>query len=112
MSKTTQTYKWEGAGTKLPSGHTIFATYDHPDGEMWAICDESGSRPHTADDGVLWLDRTRTLTVAAPFCGVPLLHENGNKTSTIVDAATVFYLSRMFRWTVEDEIHGRFYNVR
>lgn len=122
----TKTYKWEGAGTPLPDGHRIFETYDREfDGHAHnfgvAICDDSGATPDQTDDGVLWLDETRTLCIEHDFSDpdhprehmfIPLLDERGNKTRTPTDAATLLYLSRSMRWTIEDEHNGHFYNAR
>lgn len=108
------TIKWEGAGTKLPSGHTIFETHDNGHGETgWAIADESGDLPHLTDDGILWLDVSRCLHVSSEFAPiVPLVGENGERTRTPVDAPTILFLSKMFKWTIADDERGNFYNVR
>jgi hypothetical protein len=109
---TTAAYRWEGAGTPLPSGHRIYETHDHPEGSRWAIADESGKYPDQTNDGVLWLDFERSLDASTRHAPtVPLRDDEGNPSSTPVDAPTIFYLARMFRWTVQDEIRGRFYSV-
>jgi len=121
MNKTTKTYTWEGAGTPLPDGHRIFLTYDYPDGVGWAIADDSGHYPDQTDDGILWLDPTRCLMIMtddsdpdrpSEHIAIPLVRENGERTRTPSDAATILMLSRLMRWTIEDETRGRFYNVR
>lgn len=113
-------YKWEGAGTALPDGHTIFETHDGPDGSMWAIADESGGRPDETDDGVLWLDPGRCLCIKKntthdspyEYLSIPLRYEDGTYTRTPTDAATILFLSRFFSWTIEDKDRGAYYNVR
>jgi len=114
-------YHWEGAGTLLPSGHTIFETHDGEDGSMWAIADESGDRPDTTEDGVLWLDPSRCLLVAKDdsfdepreFTQIPVIKESDGKRYHVgCDAATILFLSRFFRWTIVDQDNGAFYNMR
>lgn len=103
-----KTYKWEGSGTKLPDGHTIIETHDGPDGVAWAIFDDSGSSPETSDDGILWLDPTRCLNASTDT--IPLQREaNGERLGALTDTATILYLSKMFRWTIEDRVRGHFY---
>lgn len=116
------TIKWEGAGTPLPDGHRIFETHEGPEPgtSQWAIADESGDTPDQTDDGILWLDPTRCLSVARDesfdppreHISIPLLTSEGERTRTPSDAATVLYLSRMLRWTIEDETRGHYYNAR
>lgn len=108
----TKTYKWEGTGTRLPDGHRIFETHDGPDGVGWAICDDTGEWPEESDDGILWLDSTKCISAGRHQIVLPLLSESGKPASTIIDAQTMLYLSRMLRWTIEDDHHGRYYNVR
>jgi hypothetical protein len=60
-------WKWEH-GLKLePKGHRIFRDarddFKAPEQRGWAIADNSGTRPHITDDGVLWLDFTRPIRV-------------------------------------------------
>ena len=61
-------WKWEH-GLKLePRGHRIFRDarddFKAPELRGWAIADNSGNRPDTTDDGVLWLDMTRPIVVS------------------------------------------------
>lgn len=65
MTKTA--WKWEH-GLKLePKGHRIFRDarddFKAPELRGWAIADNSGPRPHSTDDGVLWLDFTQPIRV-------------------------------------------------
>src|SRR3954467_1988653 len=43
----------------MPDGHRLFES----DENRYAIADESGFLPNNTDDGVLWLDFTRPLSV-------------------------------------------------
>lgn len=106
------TFTWQGAGTRLPDGHTIHETHDHPDGSRWAISDQSGRLPESTDDGVLWLDRERCLSASTRHAPtIPLRDERGAKCSTPTDTPTLLYLSRMLRWTIVDDVRGHYYNV-
>lgn len=120
-------YEWQGAGTKLPSGHTIFETHkvrvgiaDFLRGSSgsWAIADQSGFRPDLTDDvrlydEVMFLDFNRPLDVSTSHSPVvPLTTKSGKRYSTPVDAPTIFFLAREFGWPVVDEVRGRYFNVR
>lgn len=106
------TYEWQGTGTKLPDGHTIHETHNHPDGSRWAISDQSGRLPQNTNDGVLWLDRERCLNASTHHAPtIPLRNEAGEQYSTPTDTPTLLYLSRVFRWAIVDETRGHYYNV-
>jgi hypothetical protein len=89
----------------LPSGHRVFAG-----GGRFAVADESGSWPHLTDDGVLWLDFDRPLTLgeeASEFVPrdrvmpmIPLKREDGTETRTVADAASIVALSLRFDWGI------------
>lgn len=113
MSDTVTYYRWEGAGTPLPSGHKIIETHNDGNGNSrWAIWDMSAYRPELSDDGTMWLDQERPIGISSNLCRVPvIINADGSESYVGVDAATVFYLSRMFRWTVEDKLYGRYFNV-
>lgn len=113
--------KWEGAGTPLPDGHRIFETHDNGHGEAsWAIADDSGHYPEGTDDGVLWLDPSRCLLVdkdesfdpPREYIAIPLVDSDGKRTRTHSNAATILFLSRFLRWTIEDKVHGRYFNAK
>lgn len=68
MTKTKRDYKWAEVHRLEKGGHRIFredrGEYAAPETCRWAIADNSGSRPETTDDGVLWLDFARPLDVS------------------------------------------------
>lgn len=106
------TYTWQGAGTRLPDGHRIFETHDHPNGARWAIADASGHFPQNTDDGILWLDRSRCLNASTRHAPtIPLLDGDEVRCSTPTDTPTVLFLSRMLGWTIQDETRGHFYTA-
>lgn len=106
-------YIWN-APANLPDGHRLFygatGSEDHDAYNKVAIADGSGGMPHTTDDGVLFLDQSRPLTVSRNICLIPVISESGVPWTTASDAATILRLSREFRWTVTDGTH--YYNVR
>lgn len=119
-------YNWQGAGTKLPCGHRIFAAHNNvPEALLisWGIADDSGHYPHETDDGVLWLDKRRTLRIMTDpdepminaqsheICGIPVVDNEGKQYSVGTTPSGLLLLSRMFSWTIEDEERGHFYNV-
>lgn len=106
--------RWSGP-TNLPDGHRIFERQG-PDGLERAIADDSGRTPELTDDGLLFLDPSRSLIVMAEgedeHLAIPLIDERGKRTRTPTDAASLLYLSREYGWTIHDEVRERFYNVR
>jgi hypothetical protein len=72
-------YKWEPGIRLEKSGHRIFHEIRHafaaPETCRWAIADNSGTTPDRTDDGVLWLDFSRTLTVGIDNCDIPVTVE-------------------------------------
>lgn len=67
-TRPTPDWKWEHAFKLEPKGHRIFRDarndFRAPELRDWAIADDSGSYPHSTDDGVLWLDPTRPIRVS------------------------------------------------
>ena len=61
------TWKWEHAIKLEPRGHRVFRDarddFKAPELRRWAIADNSGNRPDSTDDGVLWLDFSRPIAV-------------------------------------------------
>lgn len=68
--------KWTHGQLLEPGGHRIFREYRGefaaPETLRWAIADNSGQRPDTTEDGILWLDFRRPLEVRSDFCGIPV----------------------------------------
>ena len=96
---------------KLPDGHRIFGR-PGPDGYEYAIADDSGELPEDTDDGVLYLDVTRCLSMSTKWAPtIPLRDEEGERRSTISDGPTVMYLAATLGWIVADEVRNRFYTV-
>lgn len=109
--------KW-GSGRSLPDGHRLFFnTAPHDSEYKAAIADDSGRFPEDTDDGILWLDFSRTLDVRSgdeqerESIAIPLIRADGSQTRTPTDAATMLHLSREFRWTIGVD-NAFFYNVR
>lgn len=96
----TTTMNWTLLET-LPSGHRLFSCLGTT---RIAIADESGSTPSRTDDGVLWLDHKRNLSVHEEGLRqtgfVPLLDNNGEETRTVVDMASLMVLSAKFHWPI------------
>ena len=81
-TKTKTAWKWEQMLRLEPKGHRIFRDarddFQAPELRRWAIADNSGGQPDTTDDGVLWLDLTRPITVTVgeyAGAGLPVLKE-------------------------------------
>jgi hypothetical protein len=59
--------RWTDSLKIAKGGHRIFredrGPFAAPETCRWAIADNSGSRPDTTDDGVLWLDFDRPISV-------------------------------------------------
>lgn len=65
-------YKWIKL-FKVPRGHKFFR--DAITG-MVALADDSGSTPDRTEDGVLWLDYQRCVTISDHGISIPLLQES------------------------------------
>lgn len=84
-------YEWEMVyNTKR--GHKYFL--DHITGKV-SVCDESGNLPHLTDDGVLWLDQDRDITIQDHYhqtqlgmtahttvASIPITTEQGDASTT------------------------------
>jgi len=89
----------------LPDGHRLFES----DENRYAIADESGFLPNNTDDGVLWLDFTRPLSVEVDnsfnppreYFNIPLTDESGKDTRTTTNVRTLALLATKFNWPVE-----------
>lgn len=76
-------YKWTKVFS-IRGGHKYFR--DEISGRI-GVADDSGSTPDRTEDGVLWLDPSRCVTIATDtnhrtWVTVPLLRENGDKSAT------------------------------
>lgn len=85
-------------------GHKFFAA---PDGRI-AIADWSGDYPHQTDDGVLWLDPSRPMTVRfkageSVLVFIPLIDANGEQTATLSDIRTAAFAKRVGKMRVESD---------
>lgn len=71
--------KWTDGQFLEPGGHRIFredrGAFAAPETLRWAIADNSGPRPDTTDDGILWLDFGRRLRIDSKTCGIPVRSE-------------------------------------
>jgi len=105
--------KWN-APVPLPSGHRMFSSGDDPFKHV-AIADNSGRTPESTDDGILWLDFEWPLMITSPdrVLSVPVKRERDDERfSTVVDTATLLYLSATFQWTIQDQDDNTYYTVR
>jgi len=110
-------YKW-GTVTMLPDGHRIFPedpTEAHRNESVRiAIADDSGREPQDTDDGVMWLDFTRNLSIHGGVnqtFQIPLINGKDDESRTISNASTLLMLSAMLEWPIEDRIEGAIYSV-
>lgn len=101
-------YIWEPV-VMLPDEHRLFPARGNP--FKWvAIADNSGATPEATDDGVLWLDFARDLTIAhdGSLCIPVKRGEDENphgrdRFSTVTNMSTMMYLSSTFDWDIEDQ---------
>lgn len=111
-TSTQPTWKWENRIKLEPKGHRIFRDardpFTAPELRRWAIADNSGNRPESTDDGVLWLDMTRPIRVhIGEYSGasLPVLKERepGQHTSWVgVGIDALLTIRQNFRhWPVE-----------
>lgn len=98
-------YQWKTL--RMPremQGHKFFAD---PSGRI-AIADWSGKYPHQTDDGVLWLDPSRAMTVwfrsgERVMVVIPLLNEKGGETCTVSDIRTASVAQKLGKMRVETD---------
>lgn len=94
-------YRW-GTVEMLPDGHRQFYT-DDP--KRVAVADDSGREPQDCDDGILWYDFSRPLTITrseVEVFSIPLVSErNDEQSRTISNAATLLILSVEFKWPIQ-----------
>lgn len=98
-------YQWKTL--RMPremQGHKFFADQD---GRI-AIADWSGHYPHETDDGVLWLDPGRPMSVwfrpdARVMVLIPLLNKRGEETSTVSDICTASVAQKLGKMRVETD---------
>jgi hypothetical protein len=103
-------HKWDVV-SMLPDGHRLFPKH----GAVWshvAIADDSGREPQDTDDGILWLDFDRNLTIAMgdKFL-IPLKDEDGKNSTTISNMPTLLMLSATFDWPIEDQVESKLYRT-
>lgn len=98
-------YQWKTL--RMPremQGHKFFA---NEDGRI-AIADWSGHYPHQTDDGVLWLDPSRAMTVwfrkgESTMVVIPLIDKHGKPTRTVSDIRTADFAQKVGKMRVETE---------
>lgn len=98
-------YQWKTL--RMPremQGHKFFA---NEDGRI-AIADWSGHYPHQTDDGVLWLDPSRAMTVwfrkgESTMVVIPLIDKHGKSTSTVSDVCTASIAQELGKMRVETD---------
>lgn len=92
---------WENQ-TNLPDGHRLFDAVGHlrVSGRcLTAIADDSGDYPQDTDDGVIWLDFRRDLSVGTT-CFIPCYDADSEPVNITTDAATIMCLSSKYDWRV------------
>lgn len=103
---------------ELPDGHRIFSKQDTP--SAFLIADDSGSTPDLTDDGELFLDRNRNLSIEQEdgaeridtHCSIPLVTAHGEITRTPSNPATLMHLAVTFDWSITVKSMGRTYVTR
>jgi len=83
-----QTYDWELLWKSPgPSSRAarVFFDRNSPQGKpRYAICDSSGGKPHTTEDGVMWIDTSKSIVFGNEGFRVPVLSNSGQSYSTPV----------------------------
>jgi hypothetical protein len=92
----TTTVAWSEV-ERLPDGHRLFFYED-----MIAIADNSGRTPEVTDDGLLWLDFSRPLSLCGRNCFIPI-NDGEREFATITDFTTVLMLSERYEWPISNQ---------
>lgn len=70
-------YKWK-LELRVPLCHKWFSTTDPATGRRRiAVCDDSGELPDQTDDGLIWLDQEKPITVDGTHVSIPGLRDGG-----------------------------------
>lgn len=77
----------------FPDGHRYFTCTERP---RIAVCDQSGPIPDLTDDGVLWLDRSRSLRWRGGSLWVPVVDEHGGRYRTSAWGEEAAWLLQVF----------------
>ena len=85
---------WKYLGKACPTGHKLFE--DLATGRI-AIADDSGRLPEQTEDGILWLDKSRPISMwdDGSFC-IPILTEDGVEKHTGERADGALHLAARF----------------
>jgi len=75
LAQARQEYGWSLV-IRFPGGHRYFRNLDN---DKVSACDNSGSRPHLTDDGVLYVDDKRPVVIGSNYGTVPVLHDDGSQ---------------------------------
>jgi len=91
-------YRWKLAFGNPDKDHSYWL--DQDSGRI-SLKDESGDLPHQADDGVLWLDKNRSLVAhrhdGKTYVSIPLTSEKNNEeTSSITSVSKAIRLAERF----------------
>ena len=89
----------------LADGHRVFATDAQPG---FLIADDSGETPDQTDDGELFLELRRNLSIEQverdgrieTRCSIPLRTAEGEMTSTPSNPVSILNLAHTFRWAI------------
>lgn len=73
--------------------HKLFA--DDSQGGRIAVADRSGYFPDQTEDGILWLDTTRSVEIGLTRAEIPLIRRNGDKSWTIMTAPVGLKVAQM-----------------
>lgn len=93
MRRTTR--KWTLA-FEVKGGHRYFR--DEETGKI-GVADDSGENPELTDDGLLWLDQSRPITLSdtsGSSGGIPLVDEEGKKYGMSERMSAAVIVAKMF----------------
>ena len=101
----------------LPDGHRIFSKEDH---QGLLIADESGPTPDQTEDGELYLDMAKNLSIEQAtidgridtYFAIPLRAADGSAHHAASNAASLIQLATSFDWKITIGTPGQSRNIR
>ena len=96
----------------LADGHRVFSRSDQPG---YLIADDSGETPAQTEDGELYLELRRNLSIEQvetderieTHCSIPLRTPGGEMTSTLSNPVAVLQLGHALNWPINVGRHGQ-----
>jgi hypothetical protein len=110
----TTKHNWEKI-KHIPDGHKFFISrvcgFKAPEQCACAIADDSGTNPENTDDGIIWLDFTRPISMGDSGYSIPVRSDSDHKSLVSSPASAEEALWMATYWGFPIEHKGKKYNI-